>query len=348
MFNSITVYMRAMISVGILFLTLAGAFPAAAQFTWQSPTARHLSPHFAVDSVAPGVWAVIHSDSGYASANAGIVDLGDATVVFDAFMTPEAAEDLRRVARELTGRPATYLVLSHWHNDHVRGAQAFPHTAILSSTRTHKLIGERDTRERAAEMRSVDAQLEAARKLLAVGVDTLSRGELLFWYSYFDGMKRSHPQLRLVLPTVTFDNRVTLRGSKRHVELIEVGGHTEGDVILWVPEEKVAFMSDVLFVRHHAYLPHGDARRHIEALRRVAALEPRVLIPGHGPVSGPESINELSDYIEWLLDQAGKLAAGNATEKEARANPMPSHYQSYWFRKFWGINNWILVQRARQ
>ena len=76
------------------FVILLAAAPAAGQNTWQSPTARRVSPHFAVDSLAPGVWAVIHADSGSASANAGIIDLGDATVVFDAFMTPEAAIDL--------------------------------------------------------------------------------------------------------------------------------------------------------------------------------------------------------------------------------------------------------------
>ena len=80
------------------------------------------SENFTVQQLAPGVWAAIHNDQyGKAICNAGIVDLGDKTLVFDPFMTPQAAKELRLLAEELTNRPVTMVVNSHYHNDHIRG-----------------------------------------------------------------------------------------------------------------------------------------------------------------------------------------------------------------------------------
>jgi glyoxylase-like metal-dependent hydrolase (beta-lactamase superfamily II) len=84
-----------------------------------------VSPHFTIEKLDDGVWAAIAKNGGYAICNAGIVDLGDATLIFDPFMTPEAAEDLKKTALELTGHPVKYVANSHYHNDHVGGNQVF-------------------------------------------------------------------------------------------------------------------------------------------------------------------------------------------------------------------------------
>jgi cyclase len=99
------------------------------------------SRHFRLERLADGIWAAIHIDGGWAQSNAGIIDLGDRTLVFDTFINPEAATDLRAVALELTGRPAVTVINSHSHNDHMWGNQAFPpETDIISTTKTRELI----------------------------------------------------------------------------------------------------------------------------------------------------------------------------------------------------------------
>lgn len=314
--------------------------------TWFSSTAKRVSTHFAIDSLAPGVWAVIHADSGSASANAGIVDLGDETLVFDTFMTPEAAVDLERVTRELLGRPVRYVALSHWHNDHVRGVQVFKGATILATMRTRALIEQREPPERRAEMRGVAERLVRASDQLRTETDPRRRSERLFWFSYYDAMNRSHPQLELILPTLTFDAKLELHGKSRSVQLLEIDGHTDGDAILWVPDARVAFMGDMLFVRHHAYLPHGDALQHRRSMDTVMALHPRVVVPGHGPASDSTALRAQADYLDWFIRTGSQLAARGATEAESRANPMPEQFRDWWFGNFWGINNWIMNQRA--
>jgi len=90
------------------------------------------SEHFQLERLADGVYAAIDIEGQAAHSNAGIVDLGDRTLIFDAFLTPTAAEDLRAAAEHLTGRAATTVVNSHTHTDHCLGNQVF---ARMSSIR---------------------------------------------------------------------------------------------------------------------------------------------------------------------------------------------------------------------
>ena len=99
------------------------------------------SAHFRLHELADGVFAAIHSDSGSAQSNAGIVDLGDRVLIFDAFIAPEAAADLKSAAAALIGRPISAVINSHYHNDHIWGNQAFPNDVpIISTKKTRELI----------------------------------------------------------------------------------------------------------------------------------------------------------------------------------------------------------------
>ena len=99
------------------------------------------SKHFRLQQLADGVYAAVHIDGGAAIGNAGIVDLGDRTLVYDTFLTPQAAEDLRIAAEALTGRPIDAVLNSHWHNDHIWGNQVFDaDTDIISTEETRRIF----------------------------------------------------------------------------------------------------------------------------------------------------------------------------------------------------------------
>jgi len=88
------------------------------------------SSFFRLKPLAEGVYAAIVEDGTGALGNAGIVDLGDRTLVFDTFQTPEAAIDLKFAAESLTGKAVSIVINSHWHNDHVLGNQVFEQALI--------------------------------------------------------------------------------------------------------------------------------------------------------------------------------------------------------------------------
>jgi glyoxylase-like metal-dependent hydrolase (beta-lactamase superfamily II) len=94
------------------------------------------SKHFELKELAAGVYAAIGTAGGAAYSNAGIVDLGDQTLVFDTFQTPQAAQDLKDAADALTARPVSHVVISHHHADHWCGNQVFGSQVPILATRT--------------------------------------------------------------------------------------------------------------------------------------------------------------------------------------------------------------------
>lgn len=304
--------------------------------------------NFTVEPLAPGVWAVLNRDWSAASANAAIVDLGDETLVFDSLFTPEAGAELRRTAERLTGRPVRYLVLSHWHNDHIRGAQEFPRSSIITTVRTRELIAELEPKEIAGEKRVVDSRIELEKKRLGEEADPERRRERLFWVSYYEAMKRSHPQLRLTLPNVTFEHRMIIEGTARRVVLLEHRGHTGSDAIAYLPAERIAFLGDLHFVNHQPYLPHGDPDEHRAALRAIKELAPERVLPGHGPVSGPRTLDTLIGFIDHVeLVAAGLAAQGKTKLTDADRSEIvtPEPYQQWWFGNFYFANVRFMLQR---
>ncbi len=99
------------------------------------------SKHFEFQELADGIFAAIAKDGGAAIGNAGAIDLGDRALVFDTFLTPQAATDLRVSIEQTIGRTPEIVINSHYHNDHIWGNQVFEENSlILSSTQTRHLI----------------------------------------------------------------------------------------------------------------------------------------------------------------------------------------------------------------
>jgi cyclase len=104
-------------------------------------TATFESSFFRIEPLAEDVYAAIAIDEDRAPGNAGIVSLGSETLIFDTFLTPRAAQDLRAAAEQLTHQPIGWVVNSHWHGDHVSGNQVFaPPATIISTLKTRQLI----------------------------------------------------------------------------------------------------------------------------------------------------------------------------------------------------------------
>lgn len=314
---------------------VAGAVRSDAVRTDSLPT----SEHFRLERLAEGVYAAVQNDRGFAVSNAGIVDLGDRTVIFDTFLTPAAARDLRDAADTVTGRTASFVVNSHFHNDHIRGNQVFdPGAEIISTTWTRAAIAEREPEAIAREREHAPERLAA----LEVQRETASpeeRPELRMWIAYYRGMIASHAELRTKLPTLTIDSTLVLHGSERTAELRPTGnGHTPGDLVLYVPEEKVVFTGDVLFTNRHPWLGDGIPEAWSEVLRTVHGWDVETAVPGHGRVSQPEALLTMVDYLSDLSELVEARAAAGDSEEEIAEQPVPERYADWWYGRFYPSN----------
>jgi glyoxylase-like metal-dependent hydrolase (beta-lactamase superfamily II) len=186
--------------------------------------------------------------------NTGVVIGADAVMVIDTQATPVMAQDVIRRLRAVTDKPVKYVVLTHYHAVRVLGASGYRAEHIIASRDTYDLIAERGE----ADMKSEIARFPR----LFQAVDSVPG---LTW------------------PTLVFEKRLTLWLGKLQVELLQLGrGHTKGDTVVWLPQEKILFSGDLV---EYAATPYtGDAylTDWPATLDAIAALDPHQLVPGRG------------------------------------------------------------------
>jgi cyclase len=306
------------------------------------------SRHFRLQQLADGVYAAIHIDGGAAIGNAGIVDLGDRTLIYDTFLTPQAAADLPSAAEALTGRPVDAVINSHWHNDHIWGNQVFSaNTEIISTEETRRLfIATRGHGAYDEFMAAAEANLEATRDQFQAAEEEGQRRQLALWIDYHQSVVEAKPILQIRAPNLTFDQRLAFHGTDRSAELITfAGGHTESDAVLFLPQERIAFMSDLLFIGHHPYLGGGDPDRLRQILEEISDLAPELVVPGHGPVGTADNLKHMSQYVSLLDGLARKMVEGGEAEETIDAMAIPEPYDDWLFASFFPGNMHFLYER---
>jgi len=200
------------------------------------------------------------SDHAYAytaegDPNTGIVVGDDAVMVIDTQATPVMAQDVIRRIREVTDKPIRYVMLSHYHAVRVLGASAYGAEHVIASQDTYDLIAERGEADKASEIGRFPR--------LFRNVESVPAG--LTW------------------PTITFTGKMTLWLGKLEVQLLQVGrGHTKGDTVVWLPQDRVLFSGDLVEFVATPYAGDAYFQDWPQTLDNIAALKPVALVPGRG------------------------------------------------------------------
>jgi glyoxylase-like metal-dependent hydrolase (beta-lactamase superfamily II) len=186
--------------------------------------------------------------------NTGIV-VGDAAVmVIDTQATPVMAQDVIRRIREVTDKPIKYVVLSHYHAVRVLGASGYRPEHIIASRDTYDLIRERGEQDMKSEIERFPRLFRAVESVPG-----------LTW------------------PTLVFEKRMTLWLGKLQVEIMQLGrGHTKGDTVVWLPQEKILFSGDLVEFEATPYTGDAYLTDWPATLDAIAALQPAKLVPGRG------------------------------------------------------------------
>lgn len=325
--------------------------------TWWQPGNLHaqrrkkinLSANFRIEQLAPQVWVAINNDQyGKAVCNAGIIDLGNQTIVFDPFLAPSAARELKEIAIQLTRRPVSMVIDSHHHTDHIRGAQEFlPQATIVSTTITKNEIERLEEGEEEWAKKFAPAMLEAMRKRSS-NAGATDREELPFWIGYYEGMIEASDQQFIAVPDLLFNDSMWITGSKLSVKLVERrNGHTASDLVLLIPSLGIAFMGDLLCNNRHPWISDGDPTAWRESLK--VFYEDSVYhtyLPGYGEVCGKEQLRTLYEY----LGDIQSLCAGAQTDSAESAimgMPIPLAYRSWHCGRFYQPNIQYLIGIAR-
>lgn len=290
--------------------------------------------------LADGVYAQIVTPDGNAVSNSGIVLLEHSVVVFDTHFTPEAGQLLLARIQSLTAKPVRYVINSHFHPDHTHGNQAFPNVPlIIGSTNTRRDMLESDLPSLNRVLSVTKEQLEKARKEVALEPDPKLQERMRREINNRQSLTDTLSRLKILPPVMTLDDTLTILEGARELRLISVGnGHTDGDVVLFLPAEKIAFVADLFF---NAAIPNAQDANLLEwmkTLEELLTLDADRFVPGHGPVGTRVDVKEFLGYLEDLKSLVEPAVARGDSIEQVLEIPVPGKYSSYRFQNFFRPN----------
>ena len=237
-----------------------------------------------LEEVAEGVFAYIQPDGSWMINNTGFLVGRDGVSAIDACSTERRTRDLLTTIGGVTSAPVRTLVNTHHHPDHTAGNGLFTGATIVAHDNARQ------------EMRMLGLPHNSG-----VWTDV------------------DYGDLELALPFLTFADRLTLWADELRCDLLFCGGpaHTTNDVVVWLPERSVLFAGDLLFNGGTPFLLSGSVLGAIDVLEGfVAPLGARTIVPGHGPVGGPEMIDAVLGYLRFVRDVAREGHAAGVTPLE--------------------------------
>lgn len=239
-------------------------------------TTAHIDEHAEIpppklEQVSPGIFGYVQLDGTWGLNNTGFIAGKDGVTVIDTCFTERRARwFLEAVQTAAPGRAIRTLVNTHHHGDHTHGNYIFLPAATI--------IGHERCRA----------------EVIATGHGTTALFPGVDW-----------GRIEIAPPVVTFEERLSLYVDDLLVELIYVGpAHTTNDIVAWIPERKVLFSGDLIFNGGTPFVLMGSVAGSLEALDRLKALGAETIVPGHGPVCGPEAIEANAAYLRFLRDTA--------------------------------------------
>jgi len=291
--------------------------------------------------VADGVWQVTGTGSVFTMSNAMILVGEFDTLVVDSHVTPAASRALLESIPAVTDKPVRYLVNSHYHFDHAHGNQSFPEgVEIIGHEFTRaKLNGDIGNVLEENTFRSFSDPVPATVANLAQRAreetDPRRRTELEETHRVQQEYMNAIEEVVPTPPNITLQDEMTLfqvvANGSREIQLLHFGrAHTGGDVVIYLPQEKVVFTGDMM-LPGLAYMGDGHVDEWPDSLEGLKALDFEAWLPGHGPVMrNKQPIENFQAYLRDLWDRTSlQYRMGVAWEEAAEQIDMTDHSDNY-------------------
>jgi cyclase len=239
-----------------------------------------------VRQLAPNIYAYIQAKATWYWSNAGFIVGKDYVAVVDALATVGLTQRFRDDIRKITDKPIRYLINTHHHGDHTYGNHVFAGATIISHD-------------------------YCRHEVIETGMMDPGLLNTIFPEFDFRGIAATPAH-------ITFNTQLTLHVDGREVRLLHFGpGHTAGDIIVHLPEERIIFAGDFIFLYSTPLGMEGSFAGWLKNLDALAKLDARVYVPGHGPVCGVAGLNLCRDYLVLVRSEAKKRFDKGMTVGEA-------------------------------
>jgi len=291
---------------------------------------------FDVEKVADGVYAAVAAPAYKVNCNTAIIETDGGLMVVDTHSKPSAARVIVERLRDLTPLPVRYVVNTHFHWDHWHGnevyPEAYPQADILTNRLTREAMVRKGLKRIQDHVRQVPAEIAALRAEMAAAAPA-ARADVAARLRLAESYLTEVQALRPALPTMVFEQTMTLYRRDREIQLLHLGrAHTEGDVFVYLPKEKVVITGDAL-IGWTPYMGDGYPEDWVTTLDRLAQLDFTQIIMGHGNVADREWLRTFRAYVHDMVEAVREEVASGATLDEVKqrvpARLAPTHEKPF-------------------
>jgi cyclase len=276
---------------------------------------------FDIKKVADGVYAAVASPAYKVNCNTAIIENADGVMVVDTHSKPSAARVIIERLREMTKKPVRYVVNTHFHWDHWHGNEAYPaaypDAEIVTNQITREAMLKKGLKRIQDHVRQVPGEI-AKLKADIQAASPSQRGKLETDLRLAESYLAEVRGLKPALPTIAFEKTMKLYRRDREIHLLHLGrAHTEGDVFVYLPKEKVVITGDAM-IGWTPYMGDGYPEDWAGTLDNLAQLDFTHIIMGHGDVTGREWLNTFRSYVADMVEAVRTEAATGATLDEVK------------------------------
>ena len=292
---------------------------------------------FDMVKVADGVHVAVAAPAYKVNSNTAIVESDDGVMVVDTHSKPSAARVVIEHLRAITAKPVRYVVNTHFHWDHWHGNEvypaAYPGAEIVSNQITREAMVRKGLKRIQDHVRQIPAEIEKVRAALAAATSPAERARLENDLELAEQYQREIGALKPALPTLAFEQTMKIYRRDREIHLLYLGkAHTEGDVFVYLPKEKVVVTGDAV-IGWTPFMGDGFPEDWVGTLDRLAQLDFTHIVMGHGAPVGREWLRIFRGYIHDLVEAVRTEAATGATLDEVKsrvpARLAPTYEQAF-------------------
>ena len=278
---------------------------------------------FEFRTVADGVHAAIAAPAYKVNCNTAIIESDGGVIVVDTHSKPSAARVIIERIRTMTSKPVRYVINTHFHWDHWHGNEAYPaaypDAEIVTNQITREAMRLKGLKRIQDHIRQVPAEIANLEQELGRAANSGEREKLTEQLRLAKGYLAEVSALKPALPTVTFEDTMRIYRRDRELQLMHLGkAHTEGDVFIYLPKEKIVITGDAL-IAWTPYMGDGYPESWAATLDRLAQLDFTHMIMGHGEVAGRDWLTTFRAYVADMVDAVRTEVARGATLDEVKA-----------------------------
>jgi cyclase len=251
-----------------------------------------------------GAWAYLQPSGTWGWSNAGLVTDGDQSLLVDTLFDERLTAEMLATMQKATGFGAERIgvvVNTHSNGDHTFGNNLAKNATIIASEACAKEMREEGDPKGLANLMKNAEQM----------------GEVGKWFKEIFGVF-DFAGVTFRLPDRTFTGEESIKVGDKVVRLIQVGpAHTAGDVIAYVPSNRVVYTGDILFIEGTPIAWAGPVSNWIKACDLIMALDAEAIVPGHGPITDRAGVKKMQDYLVYVDSEARKRHSAGMTAWEA-------------------------------